>query len=244
MSRRDWWGNEFRRLVVLGESHVRGSGWLGSQAERWPDVLVRLINQCQTRKLRYLNRGISANAISPRSPGYADSAKPSALERYKPDVITAKPDLFILAYGLNDMRAGMHPEDFREDMNTIIRDVQRTCKPLTVLTTVYHMTAWTRWAPYDEGGPRQTRVYNEVIRQLAEQRRCLLADVWAGQGEADWLIHPDGVHANRVGQLVIAHRVFETLAHHCSALSAATRHRDEKLPWTRQCRRAWRRGKR
>jgi len=234
MSKRDWWPKEFRRLVVLGESHVRGSAWLGGQHERWPNILVRLINQCQRGRIRYFNRGISASVISPRSPGYAASAKPSALERYRRDVIALKPDLFILSYGLNDMRAGMHPEHFRQDMSTILRDVQRACRPLTVLTTVYHMTAWRRWAPFDRGGPGPTRVYNEVIRQLAEQHRCLLADVWAGQGEADWLIHPDGVHANRVGQLVIAHRVFEALASHCSALSGATHQRDRKLAWTRK----------
>ena len=74
---------------------------------------------------------------------------------------------------------------------------------LTVLTTVYHMTGYRSYPPYDRSSPAQTRVYNEVIRQLAEANDCLLADVWEAEGQADWLIHPDGVHANAVGNLVI-----------------------------------------
>ena len=101
------------------------------------------------------------------------------------------------------MRAGMNVEEFREDMQTILSDVIAACHPLTVLTTVYHMTGYRSYPPYDRSSPAQTRVYNEVIRQLAEANDCLLADVWEAEGQADWLIHPDGVHANAVGNLVI-----------------------------------------
>jgi lysophospholipase L1-like esterase len=99
--------------------------------DRWADVLASLINKCQQKPVEYHNKGIGANSISPRSPGYEASAKPSALERYQNDVIALKPDLFILCYGLNDMRAGMNVEDFREDMQTIIEDVNGWRKSLS-----------------------------------------------------------------------------------------------------------------
>src|SRR6266849_348177 len=117
---RDFKEEPFRRLVIMGESTVHGGPWLPREEEdRFADVLVRLINACQEKPVEYYNKGISANAISPRSPGYKESAKPSALERYKTDVIDLAPDLFILCYGLNDMRAAMPLDDFREDMATI-----------------------------------------------------------------------------------------------------------------------------
>jgi lysophospholipase L1-like esterase len=230
---RDYKRGPFKRLVILGESTVQGGPWLQSQEDRYADVLVRLINACQKEPLEYHNKGISANSISPRSPGYAQSAKPSALERYHKDVIDLQPDLFILAYGLNDMRAGMPLTDFREDMATIIRDVQKACSPVTVLTTVYYMTGYKSWPPINRGSVELTRRYNACILGLAAEFDCILADVWASEGLADWLIHYDGVHANKVGELLIANRIFEALAQHASGLTECTFERERDTEWSR-----------
>ena len=232
MPRRDWRPRPFRKMVVMGESTVQGGGWLADQTERWGDVLAGLINACQADPMQYVNNGIGANAISPRSPGYANSAKPSAMERYKSDVIAEKPDLFVLCYGLNDMRAAMPLDEFVEDMRIIIRDVKRACDPLTVLTTIYYMTGWKSYPPFDKGSVELTRAYNKAIRDLVKEERCLLADVWQAEGYADWLINPDGVHANKVGNLLIAHRVFEVIAHSCSGVSKSVYERDLPTQWT------------
>lgn len=231
---RDLKRDPFKRLVILGESTVEGGEWLSRREDRFADVLVGLLNRCQDAPIAYFNKGIGANCISPRSPGYASSAKPSALERYPEDVIKLNPDLFILCYGLNDMRAGMPVADFREDMATIIRDVQTARAPVTVLTTVYHMTAWRSYPPFDKGSPELTRVYNDCIRSLAVELGCILADVWSAQGEADWLIHYDGVHANEVGNLIIAHKILEAIAQHASGLCARAFEYAQDTTWTRQ----------
>lgn len=230
---RDFKRDPFKRLVALGESTVEGGPWLEQKEDRYVDVLVRLINACLEHPIEYFNKGIGANAISPRSPGYAESRKPSAIERYKTDVIDLKPDLFVLAYGLNDMRAGMPVPDFREDMATIISDVQKACSPLTVLTTVYYMTGWKSWPPYNKGSVELTLQYNDCISGLATQFDCLVADVWSAEGGADWLIHYDGVHANKVGNLVIAHRIFEALAQHASGLTNWAFDQGRDTDWTR-----------
>jgi len=219
MQRRDMRSTPFTTLVVLGESTVAGA-CASEERFRWVNVVADLISEFQGQPVRLYNRGIGANAISPRSPGYEASAKPSALERYREDVIALQPDLFILAYGLNDMRAGMHPEEFREDMQAIISEVQAACDPVTVLTTVYHMSAYDLYPPYHQGSPEATGVYNEVIRQLAVANGCLLADIYAAQGGADWVVHPDTVHANDLGHRLIGHRVFEAIATHCSGVAA------------------------
>jgi lysophospholipase L1-like esterase len=229
---KDYRKEPFRRMVVMGESTVEGGPWLQVLPDdRYADVLRRLINACQQRPVEYFNKGIGANAISPRSPGYANSRKPSALERYKKDVLELKPDLFILAYGLNDMRAGMPLADFREDMATIIRDAKQASDPLIVLTTVYYMTGWKSYPPYDKGSVEATLKYNECIRGLAREFDCVLADPWGAEGGADWLINPDGVHANKVGNLLIAHRIFEAVAQHASGLAAWTHELDSTTKW-------------
>ena len=216
---KDYRKEPFQRMVILGESTVEGGPWLAVSTQRYADIVAGLIGLCQGAPIEYYNKGIGANAISTRSPGYADSRKPSAMERYKDDVIANKPDLFLLCYGLNDMRAGMPIADFREDMATIIRDVKAACDPVIVLTTVYYMTGWKSYPPYDKGSIEITQQYNECIRSLAAEFDCIVADAWSAEGGADWLIDPDGVHANRVGNLVIAHRIFEAIAQHASCLT-------------------------
>jgi lysophospholipase L1-like esterase len=228
---KDYRKEPFQRMVILGESTVEGGPWLADPTHRYADVLANLISVCQGAPIEYHNKGIGANAISPRSPGYENSRKPSALERYQDDVIALKPDLFILCYGLNDMRAGMPLPDFREDMATIIKDVKAACDPLVVLTTVYYMTGWKSYPPYDKGSVELTLQYNDCIRSLADEFDCIVADVWAAEGGADWLIDPDGVHANRVGNLLIAHRIFEAIAQHASCLSAKSFHDLADTKW-------------
>lgn len=210
----------FRTMVVLGESTVAGAGTSG-EAERWVNIVAEQISRFQGVPLVLHNKGIGANVISPRSPGYASSAKPSALERYRKDVIALCPDLFILSYGLNDMRSGMPPEDFRRDMRQIIVDVQAACSPVTVLTTVYHMSAWDLYPPFNLASRESAEVYNLVIRQLAEAHDCIVADIWAAEGQANWVVHPDTVHANTLGHLLIGNRVFEAIANHCSGVASA-----------------------
>lgn len=231
---RDFRKEPFKRLVILGESTVHGGPWLHRDEERYADILVRHINACQTSPVEYYNKGISANAISPRSPGYGESAKPSALERYKTDVIALQPDLFLLCYGLNDMRAAMPIKDFREDMATIIRDVKKACSPVTVLTTVYYMTSWRSFPPYDKGSAVLAMKYNECIRGLASEFQCIVADAWSAEGAADWLIHYDGVHANQVGSIVLGNKIFEALAQHCSGLTNETYKQERDTEWTKE----------
>jgi lysophospholipase L1-like esterase len=131
------------------------------------------------------------------------------------------------------MRADMPLTDFREDMATIIRDVQKACSPVTVLTTVYYMTGYKSYPPLNKGSVELTRRYNDCLRDLAAEFDCILADVWAAEGGADWLIHYDGVHANKVGELLIGNRLFEAIAQHASGLTDWTFEQDRNTEWTK-----------
>ncbi len=204
MSPQDLHSQPFRTMVALGESHVAGM-CATSENRRWVNILARLIAEFQGAPVTLHNRGISANAISRAAPVMPRPPSP-ALERYHQEVI-AQPDLFILSYGLNDMRAGMSLADFCADMGRIIADVVAACHPVTVLTTVYYMTAYDLYLPFNVGSIAATEAYNRALGELAEQHGCLLADIWAAEGQADWVIHPDTVHANDLGHRLIAHRV-------------------------------------
>lgn len=104
-------------------------------------------------------------------------------------------------------------------MHAIIADVSETCDPVIVLTTVYLMSRYDLHPPFNHGSVSATEVYNLVIKQLAAKHGCVLADVWAAEGQADWLIDPDTVHANDLGHLLIGNRVFEAIATRCSGVA-------------------------
>ncbi len=230
---KDYHRGEFKRLVILGESTVEGGGWLQSNQQRFADIVARLIDTCQESPVEYFNEGRGASVISPRSVGYDDSGKPSAIERYREKVIERGPDLFILCYGLNDMRCGTPLDVFVEDMETIITDVRAACDPVTVLTTVYHMTHFDWFAPFNVGSVEATKRYNSAIADLADKHDCILADVWSAERLADHLIHQDGVHANAVGNLLIAHKVFEAIAQNCTGIAQHTHRLNANTQWTR-----------
>jgi lysophospholipase L1-like esterase len=233
MSEKDLRSEPFKTMVVLGESTVQGGPWLININDRWADVLARLLNKCQTEPINYYNKGIGANAISPRSPSYAGSVKPSALERYQKDVIDLNPDLFLLCYGLNDMSSGMNVKEFAEDMETIILDVKDQCSPVILLTSIYYKTSWKSFPPWDKGSKKLTKIYNDTIQKLALKNNCIFSDVWESENCADWLINPDGVHANFLGNLIIGHRVFRDIAVNCSCLSNSTFERTINTQWVK-----------
>jgi len=210
--KRDRHPEPFRKVVVIGESHV---------AQRiWVDVFAGLLQQFQGEPHpEVINAGIGGNCISPRSPGYFASQRPSALERIKTDVIAHAPDLVVMSYGLNDMRAGMPIVDFIEDLSRTIDEIRADVDPVFVLTTVYNMSAYSLYPPFDKGSVEKAEAYSAAIHDLAATYDALVADIWRAQGGAPWVMSADTVHANRLGHTLIGHCVFQTVAVNCSGAS-------------------------
>jgi lysophospholipase L1-like esterase len=225
----------FTSLVVLGESTVVGGGWLAATGERWADILAGLIESAQERPLKYHNAGVGASVIAPSSPGYQASTKPSAAERLDDAVIAHRPDLVVIAYGLNDMRAGMPLDVFCVELENLVARLQKTpAPPLIVLANVYYMTTYQFYPPFDRGSFDACASYNTAIATLAATKGCVLADVHSSEAGADHVVHQDTVHANKLGNLLIAHAVFRAIALAAPGIADAVRHRDQETSWTRQ----------
>ena len=133
---RDYRQEPFTRMVIIGASNVSGGEWVAEPNVRFADIVADLIQTVQGAPLHYVNSGIPANVISKRSPYYPESYGPSAMERYRDDVIAHDPDLFIFCYGAIDMRVGMDVDEFIDDAREILTDVKAACDPLVVLTTI------------------------------------------------------------------------------------------------------------
>lgn len=211
----------FRIMIVLGAA-IEAGRMASEKSFQWPEVVSEQISLFQDEPVRLSNMGMGGNVLSPNSPAYEYSGKPSALERIE-DIISKKPDLVILSYGQNDMRCGNPVEQFRKDYQKIISEVISRTEAVVVLANICHMTAYAEMGPHwNHGGIEQTMIYNLAIKQLAEKNGCILADIYDAQGKADWIVPPDGVHSNDLGHRLIGNRVFESIANHCPGLSVKT----------------------
>jgi len=228
-------GGPFERLVVLGESTVEGGGWIQWPGERFSDILWKQLETAQEKPIAYHNAGVGASVISPASPGYEASTKPSAAERLDDEVIAKKPDLLVIAYGLNDMRAGMPHADFRVELEKIIGRIKERINPLIVIVNVYHMSAYHYYPPFDKGSVQKTQEYNTMLLYLASENKCVYADVWDSEKQKDFLIHPDTVHANKVGNMIIANKVFEAVIQESPGILKNVNKRDAGTDWTKGC---------
>ncbi len=223
----------YKSLVVLGESTVEGGGWLTGPEERWADLLWKLLETAQEEKIEYFNAGVGASVISPKSPGYEASIKPSAAEHLDEDVIDHNPDLVVIAYGLNDMRGGMTVPDFRVELVEVIERVQKATNARIVIANVYYQSAFCYYQPFDKGSIAKTKEYNQMLLEVAEEKGCLYSDIYSAEGEKDHLIHADSVHANKVGNMIIANKVFETIVLASPGITKKVDERDAGTEWTR-----------
>ncbi len=217
----------FHRMVVLGDSIAYGM-CAGEPENEWNQVVAMLLRTFQDEPLEVLNRGLPAEVISPGAPGYAESAKPSLIERYRVHCIELRPDLVIIAEGLNDMRCGMPIQSYMADLTRIVADIQAETGALVVLVGIYHQAfgcgandpatyaTWTKW-DYSIA-----EAYNVAIRLVAERTGALFVDALRVMAGADWLLNPDCCHLNDLGHVLIGHAIFEVLARHCKGLAART----------------------
>ncbi|MBI3973451.1 MAG: SGNH/GDSL hydrolase family protein [Chloroflexi bacterium] len=232
-AKRDWWPEEFRRLVTLGESTTAG-GSATARERAWAPRLAALINDFQSAPVELVNSGIGANLISTRSPAYEWSGKPAGLERVDKHVIAHQPDLLVVSYGLNDCRGGTPLDLFTGELRTLVRRVREALTPtppLIVLLGPYYVTNFTELSPaFVHGSLELFYRFNEAIASVAQQEDCLYVNVLAAEGETDWLLHDDGSHANDLGHQLIANRIFEVLAQNCSGLARHTKQKENTSP--------------
>lgn len=217
----------FRRMVVLGDSIAYGmcAYW---PENAWNQVVAGLLRKFQDGELEVFNRGLPAEVISPRAPGYAESAKPSLIERYRRHCIELAPDLVIIAEGLNDMRSGMAIQDYMADLAQIVTVIRRETAALVVVVGIYHqifgrgandpvmLPTWTRWTP------DVAAEYNWAASQVAERCGALFVDARAAMGGADWTLNPDCCHPNDLGHVLIGNAIFQVIATRCRGIGDRT----------------------
>ena len=133
------------------------------------------------------------------------------------------------------MRAGMDVLDFKEEMIKIIDRIQQSIDPIIVIANVYFISAYKYYPPFHKGSVAKTKQYNKILQKLSVEKGCVYADVWSAEAQKDWLIHQDTVHANKVGNMLIAHKVFESIVHAAPGICSHVEKRNATTEWTENC---------
>ncbi|MGA3086573.1 MAG: SGNH/GDSL hydrolase family protein [Thermodesulfobacteriota bacterium] len=154
--------------------------------------------------------GLRANGIRVTSipAGISGNTSDHMLNRLKPDVLDKKPDWMIVSCGVNDVLYGVRGVPLARYKNNITAIVDR-CKAAGLKVVI--LTATVIGEDLDNKDNKKLALYNEFLRMLAKEKKCLLADINAmfhkrikDGRKPGYLLTYDGIHLNPAGDKVMA----------------------------------------
>ena len=181
-----------QKVAFMGDSITAG-GW-GS-----PAGYVRLVIA-----------GLEANGIkaTPVPAGIGGHKSNQMLERLKRDALDNKPDWMTLSCGVNDVwhgAKGVPLDQYKVNITAIIDQCQAAGVKVMILT------ATVIGEELDNENNQKLAPYNEFLRALAKEKKCLLADLNAmfqvvlkASAKPGRVLTSDGVHMNPAGDQLMA----------------------------------------
>ena len=166
-------------VLVFGDSLSAGYGIDVDQS--WPTLL-----QSRLASLEYEQRVVNASISGETTEGGATRIGP-ALEKFAPELI-------ILELGGNDGLRGFPPERIRDNLRKII-EASKANNSAVVLLGIRIPTNY---------GPRYTRAFDNVYRELAEQMGVPWIEFFMdGIALNPDLMQDDGIHPNAEAQPIL-----------------------------------------
>jgi lysophospholipase L1-like esterase len=159
-------------------------------------------------------QGLKANGVNATAIGAGISGHKSndMLARLQRDVLDKKPDWMTLSCGVNDVwhgAKGVPLDQYKQNITQIVDRAQAAGIKVVILTS----TMITENP--EEPNNHKLAAYNDFLRELAKEKKCLLADLNAAmQKDLDLrekagqkrgkLLTSDGVHMNPSGNVMMA----------------------------------------
>ncbi len=195
----------FGLLVLCGISGVQASGIAvkdGQTIAFLGDSITDDGWNNPTGFVRLTVAGLKANDIRVASipAGIRGNTSDQMRERLKRDVLDKKPDWMILSCGVNDAR-GVPLARFKTNITAIVD----RCKTGGVKVVI--LTATVIGEDLNNKYNKKLALYNELLRSLAKEKKCLLADLnvmFHERIKAGHLLTSDGIHMNPDGDQVMA----------------------------------------
>lgn len=151
--------------------------------------------------------GVKATAIPAGISGHKSNDMLARLER---DVLSKKPDWMTLSCGVNDVWHGARGVPLDQYQRNIVQIVDK-CQAAGIKVMILTSTMIGE----DQPNPNNQKLvaYNAFLRDLAKEKKCLLADLnadmqaaiaKAGPDKKGNLLTGDGVHMNPAGNVMMA----------------------------------------
>lgn len=182
-----------QKIAFLGDSITQG----GVGPDGYVTLTIRGLESA----------GVKASAIPAGISGHKSN---DMLARLDKDVLSKKPDWMTLSCGVNDVwhgKNGVPLEDYKKNITQIVEKCQTAGIKVMLLTS-------TMIGEDQPNANNQKLVpYNEFLRTLAKEKKCLLADLnadmqaaiaAAGADKKGNLLTGDGVHMNAAGNQMMA----------------------------------------
>ena len=157
-------------------------------------------------------RGLEANGVKAEMipAGISGHKSNDMLARLEKDVLSKKPDWMTLSCGVNDVwhgAGGVPLDKYKENITKIVEQCQAAGVKVMILTSTM--------IGEDQPNPNNQKLmaYNEFLRTLAKDKKCLLADLnadmqaaiaKAGPDKKGNILTADGVHMNPAGNVMMA----------------------------------------
>ncbi len=191
--------NEGEKIAFLGDSIT--------QAGARPNGYLRLV----IRGLE--SAGVKTSAIPAGISGHKSNQMLARLGR---DVLNKKPDWMTLSCGVNDVwhgKRGVSLDDYKVNITKIVDQCQSAGVKVMILTSTM--------IGEDQGHANNKKLatYNDFLKELAREKKCLLADLNADMQAAiaasedkkgGKLLTSDGVHMNPDGNKMMATGVLKS----------------------------------
>tara|TARA_B100001029_G_C15013799_1_gene425984 strand:- start:349 stop:1074 length:726 start_codon:yes stop_codon:yes gene_type:complete len=201
---------EGEKIAFLGDSIT--------QAGARPNGYVRLAIQGLE------SAGVSTSAIPAGISGHKSNQMLARLER---DVLSKKPDWMTLSCGVNDVwhgKRGVSLTDYKVNITKIVDQCQGAGVKVVILTSTM--------IGEDKDNPNNKKLatYNGFLRELAKEKKCLLADLntdmqsiieTSSDKKNGKLLTSDGVHMNPDGNKMMAVGVLRAFGLNAEQVKAA-----------------------
>ena len=184
-----------------------------------------ITQQGQRREAGYVNlviqmlksRGVT---ITPIKAGISGHKSNQMLARLQKDVINKKADFLFLSCGVNDVwhgKRGVPLEQYKKNITAIVEKAQKAGIKVCI------MTATMIGEDPNNANNKKLAAYNDFLRKLASEKKCLLADTNAAMQKAlaalkkeypksrGPLLTSDGVHMSPAVDMMMARCLLETV---------------------------------
>ncbi len=150
-----------KTIVFFGDSITYGHG-IDTETESFFARIDKIMKLNIYGYVKVINAGVSRDDTN------------EALQRLSTDVIVHKPDIVIIAFGLNDCQnKSMTKEKFRNNINLMIDVIPKETEVILATSNTFMETGQSLWKDLNVS----FYPYMREIRKIASERRLSLIDV-------------------------------------------------------------------